>query len=168
MLPRLRQRAPKDPYTRTLYGGKVVNWRTRGALMKLSATLYGKPYLLDVLQGSYNRGVSASGGTHDGGGAVDLSANDHNRKVCVGREIGFAGMWYRPNLPGEWSEHCHGVLRGDEEMSPEAAAQVRAYDDGKNGLANGAPDNADCHPDNVSFNYQAWRKHYNRTGRAVR
>ena len=67
-------------------------------------------YPLTVVQGSYNHGgVSASAGTHDGGGVVDLLAWDWQRKVRVLRKIGFAA-WYRPPVSGLWGAHIHAVL----------------------------------------------------------
>lgn len=157
---RLRNRAPRNPYKRTAYGGHTVNWRTRAMLMKMSETLYGKPYELTVYQGSYNTGVSASAGTHDGGGAVDLSPNDWRKKVHEGRAIGFA-IWHRTEAQGDWDEHCHGIAIGDKEMSSGAHSQVIAYGDHRDGLADDAWDPFPFHPRNV-FNYQAWRKHYNK------
>lgn len=157
---RILNRAPKNPYTRTTYGGHTVNWRTRAMLMVLGQRLYGDPYSLFVAQGSYNPGgVGASGGTHDGGGAVDLSANDKFRKVKIGREIGFR-IWYRSALPGVWGEHCHAIAAGDQEMSAAAHDQIVQYANHTNGLADHGPDNFPFHPNTV-FNYQAWRKKYN-------
>jgi hypothetical protein len=97
-------------------------------------------YELTIMQGSYNRGVGASAGTHDGGGAVDLAPYDHARKVLVLRQVGFAA-WYRPALPGVWPDHVHAIAIGDPDLAPVAARQVTAYYNGRDGLAGNGPDN---------------------------
>jgi len=96
---------------------------------------------LRVLQGSYNRGgVSASAGTHDGGGAVDVSPTRNPSQVVRAlREVGFAA-WHRLPSQGPWTEHIHAIAIGDPEMSSGAHAQVSAYYNRRNGLANNGPD----------------------------
>lgn len=158
---RLRNRAPLRAYRKTTYNGGKFNWRTRAMLMEMSQRMYGDFYALTILQGSYNSGVSASAGTHDGGGAVDLSSNDGARKVKVGRDIGFA-IWLRQTLPGEWEEHVHGIAIGDKQMSIGAHAQQVAYFNGRNGLANNGPCEGCPQRPQAVFNYQAWRKRYNK------
>lgn len=158
---RLRNRAPRNAYRRTTYNGGTFNWRTRAMLMEMSQRMYDTPYALTILQDSYNKGVSQSAGTHDGGGAVDLSSNDGPRKVKVGRDIGWA-IWLRQELPGEWEEHVHGIAIADKEMSSEARDQVQAYYGGRNGLANNGPCEGCPQKPQAVFNYQAWRKNYNR------
>ena len=64
---------------------KRVDWKTRAALEEAQALL---GYPLTVVQGSYHQGVSASAGTHDGGGVVDLLAWDWQRKVKALRKVG--------------------------------------------------------------------------------
>lgn len=122
---------------RVIFRGKTVNVRTKAMLERAEARL---GYELTVVQGSYNTGVGASAGTHDGGGAVDLSAWDHERKVLVLRQLGFAA-WYRPTLPGVWNEHIHAIAIGDPDLSSGARNQVYAYYNGRDGLANNGPDN---------------------------
>ena len=83
------------PFELTTFGDgtpKRVDWKTRAALEEAQALL---GYPLTVVQGSYHQGVSASAGTHDGGGVVDLLAWDWQRKVKALRKVGFAA-WYRP------------------------------------------------------------------------
>ena len=143
---------PRDPYKRTTHDGNTVNWRTKAMLLEMERRL---GYELSVSQGSYNTGVSASAGTHDGGGAVDLSAFDWKNKVRAGRAVGFA-MWHRPAIAGLWPEHIHGIAIGDKEMSSGAAAQVVDYRNHRDGLASHAPDNT-WHPDPIpTFNYAKW------------
>lgn len=128
---------------RTTVDGKTVNQRTADMLAMWQFNSLRDFY---VVQGSYNAGgVSASAGTHDGGGAVDLSVYglgttaDKKWHVKQGRLAGFAA-WYRPTLPGEWNEHIHAIAIGDGEMSSGAASQVRDYYAGRNGLASHAAD----------------------------
>lgn len=125
---------PKDPFERTEYGDvrpKTVDWKTRAALMEAERRL---GYRLTIVQGSYNAGgVSASGGTHDQGGVVDLLAWDWKRKVKVLRKVGFAA-WYRPTRAGLWNEHIHAVLVDHGNLSDVAKRQVIAYRAGRDGL----------------------------------
>lgn len=134
--------APK-PYDRTrVRGGHQLDQLTHYALLTVEHRLGYSPLSLTVLQGSYNPGgVDVSGGTHDGGGAVDLTAQDWQAKVHALRAVGFAA-WHRPELPGKWGEHVHAVLIGNRELSPAAQAQVDAYRKGRNGLADDAPDHS--------------------------
>lgn len=126
-----------DPYDLTTYDGRRVDWLTRRALQATAKRL---GYSLTLHQGSYNRGVSASAGTHDGGGVVDLAPWDHARKVRELRRTGFAA-WYRPAIPGLWGAHIHAVLIGNAKMSAAANRQVSAYLAGRDGLAGNGPDN---------------------------
>lgn len=121
--------------------GKRTNKRT--AVMLREAERIGGPLL--VTQGSYNRGgVAASGGTHDGGGALDLSVRgltrkQINRRVRALRTVGFAA-WYRPALPGVWGPHIHAIAMGTRDLSPLARTQVLAYKRGRSGLRGNGPD----------------------------
>lgn len=125
------------PYDLTTYDGNRVDWLTRKAL---EATADRLGYDLTITQGSYNAGgVSASAGTHDGGGVVDLAPWDHGRKVRELRRTGFAA-WYRTPDQGPWPPHIHAVLIGNAKLAPSAARQVTAYFRGRNGLANNGPD----------------------------
>lgn len=122
---------------RTTVDGRTVNVRTAQMLKRAQARL---GMDLTVIQGSYNAGgVSASAGTHDGGGAVDLSVRDYSyntiqRVVKALRDVGFAA-WYRTSSQGPWSPHVHAIAIGDDEMSSGARSQVDQYYNGTNGLA---------------------------------
>ena len=115
--------------------GKTVNERTLAMLQAAERRL---GYELTIVQGSYNTTVGPSAGTHDGGGAVDLLAWDHRRKVRALRTVGFAA-WYRPELfkngKRVWGPHVHAVAIGDEELSEKAREQVEDYRNFKDGLA---------------------------------
>lgn len=118
--------------------GKTINKRTDDMLNRAEQRLGFKLY---VVQGSYNAGgVAASGGTHDGGGAVDLSPTAKPHEVVRQlRHVGFAA-WYRTPAQGPWSAHIHAIAIGDADLSSGARSQVQAYYGGRNGLANNAPD----------------------------
>lgn len=133
----IREHAVIDPYAITAHDGKRVDEITHQALLAAEKEL---GYELTIVQGSYNGGkVSASAGTHDGGGVVDLAPWDAERKVRVLRSIGFAA-WHRPKIEGLWGSHIHAVLIGNRRLSDSANRQVQAYLAGRNGLANNGPD----------------------------
>jgi len=126
---------------RTTVDGKTVNERTADMLALWQFKILTDFY---VIQGSYNNGVDQSAGTHDGGGAVDISEygwSDSFTRWAVkqGRLCGFAA-WHRPTLPGVWTEHTHAVAIGDPELAPSARAQVTEYYNGGDGLVGTTPD----------------------------
>ena len=122
---------------RTTVDGKVVNTRTADMLREAENRL---GFGLNVVQGSYNRGgVSASAGTHDGGGAIDvsvrgLSSAQIKEVVYRLRQVGFAA-WYRSSSEGPWAPHIHAIAIGDPELSSGARSQVSAYYARLSGLA---------------------------------
>jgi hypothetical protein len=132
-----------DPYDRLNWRGVVANRRT---IEMLEITeLRSELGTLRIPQGSYTTGVSASGGTHSGGGALDISVRDmtsteRDHVVWALRKTSFAA-WYRPYLAGVWPAHIHAIAIGDREISAAAAEQVVQYRNGQNGLANHGPDN---------------------------
>jgi hypothetical protein len=134
----------------------LLNKRTAAALDVVHERL---GYELTIAQGSYHKTTTASAGTHDGGGAVDLAPFEADKKVHAMRAVGFAA-WHRLPSQGDWPEHVHGILRGDQEMSPQAAAQIVSFDDHRNGLANNDVDNT-WHPDpKVTFDYPQYVKEH--------
>lgn len=118
------------------FHGKRVDKYTRQALQQVEKDL---GYELTIVQGSYNKGVGASAGTHDSGGVVDLAPFDWQRKVKALRKRGFAA-WYRPELwiGGRriWGSHIHAVQIGNAKLHWTAANQVTDYRNHLNGLAN--------------------------------
>jgi hypothetical protein len=142
-----------DPYeVTTIRGGHKLDQLTHYALLTVEHRLGFKPRSLDVLQGSYNPGgVDASGSTHDGGGAVDLTPLEWQAKVRALRAIGFAA-WHRPELVRNgkrvWGEHVHAILISNRKLSDAAKAQVRDYQLHKDGLAGHGPDPS-WHPDPI-------------------
>lgn len=123
---------------RVIVQGHTLNRRTRNMLRMAERRL---GFGLHIYQGSYNgTRVSASAGTHAGGGAVDVAAYKKPHEVVrVLREVGFAA-WHRLPSQGPWIEHIHAIAIGDAELSPSARRQVQAYYDGRNGLANNGRD----------------------------
>jgi hypothetical protein len=128
---------------RTTWSGKTVNQRTRNMLASADAKV---PFSLVVTQGSYNAGgVAASAGTHDGGGAVDisvsaLSTTQRWQAVAALRTVGFAA-WLRTPGQGDWPYHIHAIAIGDTDLASGARNQVADYYVGRNGLASHAADN---------------------------
>lgn len=132
------------------FRGKRVDKMTRAALLQVEKKL---GYRLTIVQGSYNAGgVTASAGTHDGGGVVDLTAYDWERKVLALRQVGFAA-WYRPARPGLWNAHIHAVLVGNARLSADARDQVTEYLAGDDGLAGSGKDPHTRAYVNVRFQY---------------
>lgn len=121
-------------FEHVIYNGRLMDQKTK-AFVQVAEKRLGYP--LTILQGCYNPGgVSASAGTHDGGGVLDLAPWDVERKNRVVRSLGGFG-WHRLPSQGPWGEHYHFGIRDHGRLSPAAAAQQRDYD-GKpprNGLA---------------------------------
>ncbi len=129
---------PAMDMSRTSYGGRTVNQRTK-VLLQRAATIYGGSFTL--IQGSYNVGVAASAGTHDGGGVVDINVNGMStanrlRAVQALRKAGFAA-WLRTPDEG-FDYHIHANAIGDREMKSVARNQVASYFSGRNGLVSNA------------------------------
>lgn len=127
---------------RATFRGVSLNARTKAMLLAAEG-LYGKTVVLT--QGSYNVGGDpASAGTHDGGGAMDISVNGistagRTRLVATLRTVGFAA-WLRTPDQADWPFHIHAEAVSDPDLSSGAQHQVGDYYLGKNGLAGGAPD----------------------------
>ena len=149
--------ATKSATSRTSYQGRAVNERTRQILEALNTLVRSKRYGSEnsdviLVQGSFNGGgVAASAGTHDGGGAGDITAFNYKNRVKALRLLGVAA-WYRPTLRNVWSAHIHFVVMGDSTVSRGAAIQVTAYKANRNGLANNAKD-PDWRPKNVNITF---------------
>lgn len=96
-------------------------------------------FKFNISQGSYNvGGVTASAGTHDGGGCVDFSVKkmtlvQQTKMLIALKDAGFAA-WHRSKNDGFDSEHVHAVAIGCLDLAPLAKWQVGAYDARKDGL----------------------------------
>ncbi len=148
---------PPDDYSRIEINGMQINQRTFSMLQNAQALYSGELDLTGyhLTQGSYSTSVSASFGTHAGGGAVDLSViqygtyqvlyDDIPRVISALRIAGFAA-WLRDFdqlYPGS-PIHIHAIAIGDAELSQAAQEQLTGmygYLLGFNGLPQ--PDGAD-------------------------
>jgi hypothetical protein len=133
---------PVSAGSRVTYHNALMNTRTKAMLVE-AERLLGRS--LGVTQGSYNPGgVPGSAGTHDGGGALDISvsgmtATTRTAVARVLRQVGFAA-WVRTPVQGDWGYHIHAIALGDPDQSSGAQHQSGDYYLGFNGLANRAPD----------------------------
>lgn len=130
----------------TLPRGSTVNRRTNRMKMAAARRLKGD-CKWTVTQGSYTSGVSDSAGTHDGGGAVDLSVNrgcgTRRTPVRALRKVGFAA-WRRGPKDG-MDPHIHAIAVNDPDLSGIDAGfcaqqQVSEYYRGLDGLGGGGSD----------------------------
>jgi len=152
---------PLEDYTRVEINGSMLNQRTLSMLAH-AQQLYGGELQIagdGITQGSYTDAVSASFGTHAGGGAVDLSVMRHGTYTVLWEDIerllhglrlaGFAA-WLREygELYSDSPIHIHAIAIGDRELSPAAQEQltgVAGYFRGYSGLP--VPDNGTPAPD---------------------
>ena len=127
---------PADDYTRVEVRGHTLTRRTL-AMLNNAQALYGGPGSMTLLiQGSYDAGLGASFGTHDGGGAVDIwmvypgntsqLLPDIEQAVWALRQSGFAA-WFRPAnmLYDGMYPHIHAIAIGDADLSESARAADR-------------------------------------------
>lgn len=127
-------------YDRVKFRGVTLNKRTRDMLLWAEQDC---GIRFTLAQGSYNRGVAASAGTHDGGGVVDIAGWGIGKKQrrAILRSLKRAGFaaWFRSNRQG-FDPHIHACAFGDKEMAAGASAQLASYDRGRDGLAYDRPD----------------------------
>lgn len=129
-------------YTRVWVEGHILNKRTAAVYNQVKhiyLTLGGTGHVY-LIQGSYNTSISASGGTHAGGGAMDIAPSVKTAKnwAILQKAARMCGVadWDRPDLPGNWLHHNHGIVIGDKQMSYQAKRQITDYYAHRNGLAN--------------------------------
>ena len=150
----------RKPYDRIQFRGVTLSRRTAAAFQyaEKKARLQGKVILA---QGSYNKGVAASAGTHDGGGVLDCSVRnlttaERKRLVVALKSAGFAA-WFRQATPGVWGPHIHALDIGAADMAAGARAQVVSFDQHRDGLKGNGWD-ATYRPDpKVKFSYRLGR-----------
>jgi len=131
--------------------GQVLNKRTLAIykqIKKVYGVLGGTGHII-LIQGSYSTSISASGGTHSGGGAFDIMPSVKTAKnwsiLQKAARFCMVADWDRPYLAGVWGHHNHGIVIGDKQMSYAASKQVRDYYAHRNALANHASDKS-WHP----------------------
>jgi hypothetical protein len=147
---------PPDDYTRVVIDDMTFNQRTLWMLDR-AQTLYSgtHDFRRALTQGSYNPGeVSASFGTHDGGGALDLSVRDQTNWnnviydefdaiILALRQAGYAAWVREVGVLYENSPiHIHAIAIGDAELSEAAQDQLTGpagYFYGYNGLPEDPP-----------------------------
>lgn len=122
------------------FRGVLLDQLTIDALLRAEQLL---GYQLSFPQGSWSTSVSASAGTHSGGGAVDVHVAgmaDVQQIAIVHalRQAGFAA-WRRTPSEG-FVYHVHCILIGDPEVSPSAADQLVQWAAHEDGLIGHGPD----------------------------
>lgn len=141
---------PPDNYDLVEINGMFINQRTF-SMLEHAQTIYGGEIELTgyhLTQGSYTNLVSASFGTHTGGGAVDLSVIQYGTYQVLYADIepliqalriaGFAA-WLRDFdqlYPGS-PIHIHAIAIGDRDLSGPAQDQLTGefgYFRGFNGI----------------------------------
>jgi hypothetical protein len=156
------QQPPRD-YTHVHARGVTLNRYTETLLERaefISKSL-GGPSHIRLSQGSYHKGVAASAGTHDKGGALDVNVSGLSHKQIEAlvkslRTAGFAA-WHR--VPPAFGEHIHAVAIGDGDVAGLAASQVQDYFNGRDGLAHHRSD-PDAHEAGRPF--PPWAAKYNK------
>jgi hypothetical protein len=92
---------------------------------------------ITIFQAGYNKGgVTASAGTHDGGGVLD-TGNFSDAALAVWRSWGVE-MQHR-TVAQKFSPHGHGVWKGCPHVSSGAAYQQSEWEAGRNGLVGRGP-----------------------------
>lgn len=131
--------APRSDYRVISYRGVKVNVRTRVMIERAESYMrkMGLGSKLSITQGSYNTSVSASAGTHDGGGALDISIRGYSsanadKIVKALRMAGFAA--WRRGVGDSFSPHIHAIAIGDARATQVAKNQVSEYFRGGDGL----------------------------------
>jgi peptidoglycan hydrolase-like protein with peptidoglycan-binding domain len=128
---------PVSAGSQVTYHSKTLNTRTK-AMLVAAEGIYGSQVTLT--QGSYNPGgVDASAGTHDGGGAMDISVSgissaNRTKLLTALRKVGFAA-WLRTPAQGFDAYHIHAMAISDPDLSSGAQHQTGDYYLGMNGLA---------------------------------
>jgi hypothetical protein len=138
------------------YRGGLMNARTKAMLVAAEGLLGSS---LNITQGSYNPGgVDASAGTHDGGGALDISVSGMSAatRTTVTRNLRLVGFaaWIRTPAQG-FAYHIHAIALSDPDQSSGAQHQAGDYYLGQNGLAGrGADDGPAVSPKRTWEEYQ--------------
>lgn len=134
---------PPADDTRTTWSGKTVNQRTKVMLEQAQGIIRQKysGFNITVTQGSYG-GISASRGSHDGGGAVDIGGNSNGFTgnmqkaediASALRSVGFAA-WVRTPENSGFTWHIHANAIGDKDTNSTIDWMIKEYFAGNNGL----------------------------------
>jgi hypothetical protein len=143
----------------------MTNWRgvtldARSAAMMDEVVKLCPGISVQPSQGSWS-GAAASAGTHTGAGAIDIEAAsltqpERDAIVLAMRQVGWAA-WHRTPQQGGWGHHIHGVAMGEPQLAPAAKDQCLDYVDGRNGLANNAPDDGPRDFDHVGITWEQYQ-----------
>ncbi|MFT3706041.1 MAG: peptidoglycan-binding protein [Archangium sp.] len=132
-------KAPPADFRHIPFRGVTVNVRTRVMVERAESYMrkMGINSKLSFSQGSFSHSVSASAGTHDGGGALDIrisnfSSANADKVVKALRMAGFAA--WRRGVNDSFPPHIHAIAIGDRTSSSVAKAQVAEYFRGGDGL----------------------------------
>jgi peptidoglycan hydrolase-like protein with peptidoglycan-binding domain len=141
--------------SRIAYRGVTTNTRTKAMLLAAEGIA---GLTVSLTQGGYNPGgVDASAGTHDGGGALDISVSGmssatRTKLLTALRKVGFAA-WYRTPAQG-FAYHVHAMAISDPDLSSGAQHQTGDYYLGMNGLAGRGADDGPSVPKVTWEEYQ--------------
>lgn len=138
-------KAPPADYRIVNFRGVKVDVRTRVMVERAESYMkkMGINSKLSLSQGSFNTGVGASAGTHDGGGALDIRIGNFSSKTADNvvkalRMAGFAA--WRRGVNDSFSPHIHAIAIGDKKAAPLAKRQVQEYLRGGDGLSGSRKD----------------------------
>jgi hypothetical protein len=125
---------------RVPFRGRLVCSCVSTSLPKVEAAMISAGIIsncVDIWQAGYNKGgVSASAGTHDRGGAIDVGQYS-DAALRMWREWGWA-MQARTRAQG-FSPHGHGWPKGCTHLSSGGAYQASEWQNGRNGLRRRGP-----------------------------
>lgn len=129
--------------------GQTLTERVYSLIVDSFAAVRLPEAIITIAQGSWSGGVAASGSTHKGGGAVDISLRDvpdHLEEMLIvelRRRCG-GPAWIRTPAQG-FPKHLHMIVRDEDGLSSGARWQVKEYDAGRDGLS-GKGSHKDYHP----------------------
>lgn len=107
-------------------------------MLKGAGDAVGVDLLSRVTQGSWSTRVGASGTTHAGAGAADLSvlglASKLIRAILIELRRRNGAAWYRTPLQGPWPPHIHVINGSAVGLSTSARNQHEDWKRGGNGL----------------------------------
>jgi hypothetical protein len=106
---------------------------------------------VNIFQQAYSSSVSASAGTHAGGGSLDHEKGN-DAETIIWRECGVAD-WQRGSPEDTaFDDHNHGIWQGCPHLSGDAEGQIDQYNADCNGLSGWGPDQS---PDVKPITWQA-------------
>lgn len=143
--------------TRWFNPGPKVYWRGRwfdeAFVLAMSDQERQQGFKEYFYQGSYNKGVGASAGTHDKGGTADKqSRGTTDRQRSARRGI----VWWPRTKAQGFPVHDHGVMMWANTAAPSLKAQMFMFVHGYNGLIGNHKDDSGVR--NQFRHYLDWRQ----------